>query len=256
MENFLSNNVLFEDTDDAITFINNVKREPHKFNILDFVDEPVSHEELLVYLLNHKKQGQILDQTIIKEFVDALDIETTTRIYYKNQILKLLENSYFKTKLNKMLQFAYTDKIAPEMEEDLEDLKAKLMEFCLYDYLIEDRYKRSMKDKRKSIITIDTDSNFINIDKYITTITDSLILDKTNKTQQLTLLNIFINITTEALKRTFWTLTTNMNLVDEAKPLINMKQESIWLLYTVMYIANSFNCWNRKESASKLSNMK
>ena len=56
-----------------------------------------------------------------------------------------------------MLQFTYTDKIAPEMENDLEDLKAKLMEFCLYDYLIEDRYKRSMKDKRKSIITIDTD---------------------------------------------------------------------------------------------------
>ena len=38
-------------------------------------------------------------------------------------------------------------------------------------------------------------------------------------------MNIFVDTVTESLKKTFWTLTTNMGLIDEAKPLINMKSE-------------------------------
>ena len=82
-------------------------------------------------------------------------------------------------------------------------------------------------------------------------ITKLLDLNPNNETEQGSIVNVLINITTAALGKIFWTLTTNMGLVERAKPLINMKQESIWLLYTVMYIANSFNCWNRKESAAK-----
>jgi len=44
----------------------------------------------------------------------------------------------------------------------------------------------------------------------------------------MTLTNIYINICTEVLKRIFWTLTTNMGLIDEAKPIINMKQEFLY----------------------------
>jgi hypothetical protein len=44
----------------------------------------------------------------------------------------------------------------------------------------------------------------------------------------MTIMNIFINITTEVLKKIFWTLTTNMGLIDEAKPIINMKSELIY----------------------------
>ena len=63
-------------------------------------------------------------------------------------------------------------------------------------------------------------------------------------------MNIYVNIVTEALKRTFWTQTTNMGVIERAKPIINMKSESKrGLLYTVMYIEKSFKCWNRKKSA-------
>ena len=81
-------------------------------------------------------------------------------------------------------------------------------------------------------------------------------LDKTNKDEQGTIINIIIDITTEALKRTFWTLTTNMGLVERAKPIINMKQESIGSIIQRCIIQNSLNCWNRKKSAAKFSNMK
>lgn len=82
-------------------------------------------------------------------------------------------------------------------------------------------------------------------------------LDKNNEEQQMTVMNIFVNIITDMLTDIFWKLTTNMGVVDEAKPLINMKSElTKWLLHTVMYVENSFNCWDGNKSASKISNMK
>ena len=228
MEEFLSNNVPFSDTDDALTFISNTINDECKFNIMDYLDEPVSKDTLMKYLLNHVKEGVELDEKIISDVVDGLSPEMINRLYYKNQILELVKNSWFKDKLNKMSEFVYAEQPAKEMEEDLNEFKDKIIQFCYYDHLFEDRYKRSMKDKRKSIITIDTDSNFINLDKYVHDVTDLLKLDPENETQQMTVMNIFINVTTEVLKKIFWNLTTNMGLIDRCKPIINMKSEFIY----------------------------
>ena len=228
MEEFLSNNVPFSDTDDALTFISNTINDECKFNIMDYLDEPVSKDTLMKYLLNHVKEGVELDEKIISDIIDGLSPEIINRLYYKNQILELVKNSWFKDKLNKMSEFVYAEQPAKEMEEDLNEFKDKIIQFCYYDHLFEDRYKRSMKDKRKSIITIDTDSNFINLDKYVHDVTDLLKLDPENETQQMTVMNIFINVTTEVLKKIFWNLTTNMGLIDRCKPIINMKSEFIY----------------------------
>lgn len=76
-------------------------------------------------------------------------------------------------------------------------------------------------------------------------------LDKTNKDEQCTIINIIIDITTEALKNTFWALTTNMGLVERAKPLINMKQESKRLNYTAMYNAKLLELLGSKGISSE-----
>jgi len=65
MENFLSNNVPFECTDDIITFISNIKEEKYKFNISEYIDAPVSTEKLYDYLINHKKEDAIIDTDIV-----------------------------------------------------------------------------------------------------------------------------------------------------------------------------------------------
>ena len=255
MENFLSNNVLFECTDDVLTFINNIKEETKSYQILNYLDEVIGKEELLNYFLSHKKEDAVLDAEIIRSEIAPLDPEIVCRCYYKNQILELIKNNlWFTDKLKEILKYKYTDKQDPEMIPLLDDFRGKIIDFCFYDYLYEDRYKRAMKDMRKSIITIDTDSNFINGNKYVVAITEMFNLDKTNKDEQGTIINIIIDITTEALKRTFWTLTTNMGLVERAKPIINMKQESIGSIIQRCIIQNSLNCWNRKKSAAKPRN--
>ena len=157
MENFLSNNVPFERTDDIITFITNIKDEKYSLNICDYVDHPISNSELLEYLVGHKKPDAIIDINIVNSYVKTLSPEMATRIYYKNQLSELLQNTYFRDKLENMVQYEYSDAPAPEMKADLDDIREKVLLFCYYDYLYEDRYKRAMKDKRQTIITIDTD---------------------------------------------------------------------------------------------------
>ena len=226
MENFLTNNVRFEDTDDAITFIINIKDEEKHFSILDYVDEAVSKEELLKYIASHVKDGHTINEDIIKSYINGLDVETRTRVYYKNQIKELIRNSWFLAKFNKILEYEFVDKPAEEVQAEFDELKEKILEFVYYDYLYEDRYKRAVKDTRKAVITIDTDSVFNNVNPHIELITGLLGKDKSNEIEQGSLVNILINITTAALGRIFWTLTTNLGLVERAKPIINMKQES------------------------------
>ena len=158
METFLSNNTLFEDTDDCIRFIFNIASENKKFNILDYVDQAISEEELLNYFIQHTKKDYSIDENIIKSYVSAISPELRTRCYYKNRILDLIQNnSYFKDSLKELLNYEYGEEPAEEMKPLLESFKEKIIDFCWYNYLFEDRYKRAVKDKRQSIITIDTD---------------------------------------------------------------------------------------------------
>ena len=59
---------------------------------------------------------------------------------------------------------------------------------------------------------------------------------ESNEDQELEVMNLFIDISTEALRRIFWTFTTNLGIEDEFKPIINMKNELIQApLYCEVY---------------------
>lgn len=90
--------------------------------------------------------------------ISALTEEELTRCFYKNQLISLIRNNqYFKEKTKELLKYKYTDKIEDGMVPLLNEYREKIIDFCFYDYLFEDRYKRAMQDNRNSIIAIDTD---------------------------------------------------------------------------------------------------
>ena len=167
MENFLKNNVPFEDTDDAITFIINVKNDTRKFSIMDYVDVPISAEELTNYLVGHGRHEESVDREIISEYVSNLDMETMTRCYYKNQLLELFKNGWYVNTLGNIfhkmesMDLSNPNDLQKFLKEDKEVISIfeTVLDFVYYDFLYEDRYKRAVKDFRKAVITIDTDLN-------------------------------------------------------------------------------------------------
>lgn len=157
LESFLSNNVPFFDTDDMINFVNNVCNEKSEHNILAYLDEPVTKQELIDYFNSHCEFGKSLDQDILKKIVENLTDEQVAKCFYKNRILELIKNSYFEDALRKMSLSKYEDNVPEEIRDDLENFKTLVIEFCYLDHLVEDRYRRAVKNLRQSIITIDTD---------------------------------------------------------------------------------------------------
>lgn len=228
MEAFLSNNVPFADINDILEFIRNVKTETPELNILEYVDKKISVDELEEYLLSKCRNPGVIDREILRDSIKNLSDEILARLFYKNRVLTLCKNKWFEEKLKNMVQYVYAEEPAEEQKDDLNAFRKAVIDFCHYNYLFEDRYKRAVQDKRHSIITIDTDSNFINLNKYIQEVTKKFNLDKENQDQQMTIFNIFMNVVTEILSRMFWKLTTNMGLIDSAKPIIAMKPEFVY----------------------------
>jgi hypothetical protein len=226
LENFLADNVKFEDFDDIINFIEDVLKETHEDQILKYIDIPKGKEDLKKYLIN--KTSKHVDEALLDKILSKLDMEQINKLYYKNKVIEFINNSFMQEKLKKLTQFKYLETAEEAMVEDLKEFKRIVIEFCFIDMIFEDRFKRSVKDSRKNIIGADTDSNFINLNNYIIEVTKILALDKANSVQQMTIMNIFIDIVTVALEKIFWKVTGNMGIPEEHRKNIAMKSEFLY----------------------------
>ena len=86
----------------------------------------------------------------------------------------------------------------------------------------------ALEGKRNVVCTIDTDSNFININGLARDAFKLIGWENPTQVQNMTIVNTFIYITTEALAKTFWLLTGNFGIPEEVRPKINMKNEFVY----------------------------
>ena len=159
MESYLSNSNKFNNLNELFEFINNVKYEKQEHKMLDYVDTIVSNNQLNNYLYTRFSfELSNNDKLIINSIVNNLNDEIRTRVFYKNQILKLFENTYF---LNKIKEFEISK--VYETSDEYGDPHAEIefrklvSEFTLYAHIYHDRYSRAMDNTRDSVLVVDTD---------------------------------------------------------------------------------------------------
>ena len=215
-EAFLGNNCKFNTLNDCIEFINNVKTDKYEYDIMKYIDEPVSCDKLTEYLYGRFK-NEITDneKEIIKNIVSKLNDTARSRIYYKCNLIKLLENSYFVNQMRERIHAEGGYKNDPEFARLVCDLTH-------YDHILEDRYNRVLKDTKNTVIGCDTDSNFLYLDTLVQNCMRILNEDRTYEAE---MVNMFIDFSVEGVRRTFWILTTNFGIEDDFKEIINMKNE-------------------------------
>lgn len=229
LENFLGDNIVFEDINDLIDLIAYVSDEPKNDNILKYIDLPKTDIDLFNYLVTKLPSMSDEDKNIILKMISKLSVEDINRIYFKNKIIEFLDNSSFlKNQLGQLLKYEYKEEAEEAMKPILKTFLEIIGEFCFSDILFDNRFKQALSSNRKVIIASDTDSVFINFNNYIQTISKSFRLDTTNETQQMTLINIFIALTTNVLEKLLSRFTENMGVLDQYKPLINMKSEFLY----------------------------
>jgi hypothetical protein len=221
MEAFLSNSNVFQDMDDLYEFAANVEAEKPAEPILGWLSSPVSPHEFESYIRSRFEDASAIDDAALSAFCANLSDESRSRMYYKNRI-----SEFCATACMRNLISIFASGHATDPEALSEKINKTVCDYCLYDAILDDKFRRSLKQRRKSVLVVDTDSNFLYLGPQVKAL--MAISGSSGDDAKLAVTNMVIGIITEALRRIYWTLTSALAVPDDHKPIINMKNEFVY----------------------------
>jgi hypothetical protein len=237
VEDFVANNEKFRHMDDLLTLVSQVKDESYDVTESLDPDKNITPDALEGYLLGHCDFD--CDREMLHSIVANCDQNQRNKIYYKNQILKLFENSKFKNKL--------IEDCAKEDYDGDPDLVKESVDACLFNRISSSRFERITMQKRQASIVTDTDSTFV----YLGNVLSGLRKETGSENMQ-TLTNFMIAVITEALRRTFWLFTGNCGIPEDYRPIINMKNEFVYSRIMTTANKKSYAGWLKYELGKEI----
>ena len=185
-EDFLSDSVTFDNMDECITFIYNIINEKSKRNKKDsdWITNK-SIDDIIERLQLKFTNSEDCDIKLIQKILLNLNQEDLNRIYYKSNIYEFFMNSKKSIQLIKNIaqsneEFMDPKKPPKNIKNKLDKLRDAVMEYVHYNYQFNNRVNRLKMNKRKSVIVIDTDSNFINLGPWVNFVRDRIICNYIN----------------------------------------------------------------------------
>ena len=249
-ENFLGNNIIFENVSDIFIYINNIINEEYSETV-EF-NRFITKEELLTYLKS-KLINDFDNFHYIEEFFDSMeenydydDLKVIyNSIYYKNNFYEFLDDSdivdnYF-DKIIGRYDFKNPNDPPKDMIDTLDKIWNILKDYVFYNYQDFYRFKRISSEKREVILTIDTDSNFLYLYPYFEYF-NALYpdrVDSNNKESIVSIINIIMYQMTKLIDVVMMTTTKDWNIPEDFGKIINMKNE--FLIERIMLTPNKKN---------------
>lgn len=225
-ETFMSNNFFFQNFNDILSYINNVRNQ--QYTHTDIIDVDIPKNQLLNYLVRKWRNKTQDEVNRLAKIISTLDQDMVNRIYYKNNLYRFFKN----TKIQELLamtidkSFLNPEKPPENVEPTIKVIWDYLEEWVLYNHLNFYRYQMADKEKRKTVLVVDTDSNFLMLDpfyKYFAkTFPDSV--DNTDDSK-VSIVNIATFFLAKVIEKVYWKMTTELNVPQEKRPIINMKNE-------------------------------
>jgi len=168
-ESFLANNSLFNNVNECFTFLNNVLDE--EYSIDSTFLRNVTVDDVFNRLVDTFYNYQESYTNLLYPFLLSLTQDQLNRIYYKNNIYEFSMHNKIISLLVLIVrntkEFKDPNKVPETSKEYLEELWAYYKQFVLYNYSPIHRIQRLKNDKRKVVLTIDTDSNFLNLNPWV-----------------------------------------------------------------------------------------
>lgn len=243
-ENFIHDNALFNEETELYTYINNIIDEHKKlykgkidlYSISDIEINPnVVYERLI-----QKTAFQPSDTFIknIKQILNNRSVDELTLLYFKNNLMEFNRQTYIMKILSKIIN-GTDDLLVPESDKlnsDTKSLVAHLWDlyriFVFYNYGIYDRIRKTLYTTKKSVLYIDTDSNFIGLDPWVDFVRKYILNSINNMTnadnEDITIANIMIIFLSNVVSDTLFTMAKGLNIADdEWAKIIAMKNEFI-----------------------------
>ena len=144
----------------------------------------------------------------------------------------MLELFTFSDKLDVLLDDIGIIDNFPDPNEPPEEIKSNLdkmwdilKDWVFYDHIPIDRYERAINDMREAVLTVDTDSNFINLYEWYQYISDEFNFTTPSLEEKVGGMNILIYLLSYLIQDVLDRMTGNMNVPSEKQSIINMKNE-------------------------------
>ncbi len=236
-ENLFNNFVKFKNMDELYVHVNHIisEKKDWKYDLDEIIDIKPTKDDFVSNIINKFDEHSEYNEERISELYDNLSKEIRIRVYYKCNLKLFLKNKLMKELLHSILtpdvEFVDPNKIPKEIAPELLTFNELIMEFVGYRYQ-HFRYENRMKgDKKATVIVSDTDSNFLylgDIIRYVMTKLLPIKLFRSRKDRKaycIKLVNIFCVLASSAVKETLYNYLDMVNVEDEFKDKINMKNE-------------------------------
>ena len=225
-EALVASNFFFDNFDELLDYINNIVKEENQYPSLDLNKSTDDVYKFLTSKCNFKISDNT--ESVIKSILNNLPYEKLELLYTKNNLVDLIHTIEFKTLLKPLLREDYLDSLT--VPKDLKDDYEVFLEFAkyytFYPYAYHNKIKKATTMRRKAILLSDTDSTFITLDSYVKYIQKEFyngreLTDKEN----INAISAINAILTEFIKHAFWHMTKNAKVLEDDRPLVNMKNE-------------------------------
>jgi len=267
-ENFMSANFIFYKETDFLRYVKNIVSEHYQYP--DIVEKDIPIEKVAEFMASKFKNeitynakdfplmeriGQegvdrmysSINYQFVMSILSSLTQEQLNRIYYKNNIYEFMGNQKIADVFDLVIGKEFLDPNEPpeELLPDLNRLWDYLQEWVYYDYLSFHRYQRAENEKRRTVLIVDTDSNFLFLNPFfeyfLERYPDRIARVDKDKVSTVNIATLFLS---RVIEKNYWTLTKSMNIPADKRKIINMKNE--------FFYKRLMNTRNKKSYAGSL----
>lgn len=246
-EGFMSNNNPFIDLDDCMNFLRFITKEKddRKFStrkILPRITVEMLIGRLKTMFYEYKEEYEF----VLFSYLINLPEEEISRIYFKNNLYEFSNLPRIRYILSDIVmkadKFRDPNKVPSSIAKELDNLWDYYKEFVLYNNFYFNRIQRLKNDKRKTVVTVDTDSNMLNLEpwynfmmEYVIGVKPEIINGKTDDDVMYICINIMSYIITKMITEVLNKYTKKANVPKEYRHRVNMKNE---FLFTRLILAD------------------
>lgn len=177
-EMFLGNNVKFNNLNDILIFIDNVRMEAPDWKYNDFqvigAENFADINEVFTKLIlncGYKYIPSYEDMDIVYEILKSCNYMELNRLFYKNNLYSFMDLPicrnlmiYIYTHMDRV--YLSPDDVPESIHKELDMLRDYLLEYVFYCHQIFDRMDRNKNMIKKVSLISDTDSSFVSLDAW------------------------------------------------------------------------------------------
>ena len=255
-ENFLADNTKFILFEECIAFLDRMRKQYASMedkSVFAYLPD-IDIESVVLRISEHSYNAYTDEQSMyIVQCLQSMNQDELKLVYYKNNLMKFNSEEYVHNllqeifdsienlQLGELSAFDNPDAFNTIAEPKAKGLIEKLINlydiFVLDTHQIFDRVRRTKYTPKKSVMYIDTDSNFVALERYVDYFTDTIFDKFANRDAFIfKCTSILTMVITHVIEATYAEFTDSINIGPEFAKSIRMKNE---FLFSILVFGTS-----------------